>query len=145
MTEIIPVLSVRGVLVIIGVGGEPIQVSAVDMIPTNRRIQGHASGAAMDSEDTLSGFDVFEMVKKERAELSSQTFWCFAREFSSSGPQPAITSGIGGFALSGDEQRSDSGHCSALACDRSRSGLALALSRARMRSPCQQLKITRPR
>jgi D-arabinose 1-dehydrogenase-like Zn-dependent alcohol dehydrogenase len=62
MTELIPGLSVRGVLVIIGVGGEPIQVSAVDMIPTNRRIQGHASGAAIDSEDTLK-FSVVSSVR----------------------------------------------------------------------------------
>ena len=53
-SELIPGLAVRGVLMIIGVGGEPIQVNAVDMIPTNRTIQGHASGAAIDSEDTLN-------------------------------------------------------------------------------------------
>jgi len=54
MSALIPGLSVRGVLVIIGVGAEPIQVSAIDMIPANRTIQGHASGAAIDSEDTLN-------------------------------------------------------------------------------------------
>ncbi len=62
VTEIIPGLSVRGVVVIIGVGGEPIQVSAIDMIPANRRIQGHASGAAIDSEDTLN-FSVLSNVR----------------------------------------------------------------------------------
>jgi D-arabinose 1-dehydrogenase-like Zn-dependent alcohol dehydrogenase len=61
-SELIPGLSVRGVLVIIGVGAEPIQVSAIDMIPANRRIEGHASGAAIDSEDTLN-FSVLSGVR----------------------------------------------------------------------------------
>lgn len=61
-SELIPGLSVRGVLVIIGVGAEPIQVSAIDMIPANRTIRGHASGAAIDSEDTLN-FSVLAGVK----------------------------------------------------------------------------------
>ncbi len=52
-SELIPGLSVRGVIMIIGVGGEPIQVSALDVIASNRTVQGHASGAAIDSEDTL--------------------------------------------------------------------------------------------
>jgi alcohol dehydrogenase/propanol-preferring alcohol dehydrogenase len=54
MSALIPGLSARGVLMIVGVGAEPIQVSAIDMIPANRTIQGHASGAAIDSEDTLN-------------------------------------------------------------------------------------------
>jgi D-arabinose 1-dehydrogenase-like Zn-dependent alcohol dehydrogenase len=54
MSALIPGLSARGVLVIVGVGAEPIHVSAIDMIPANRTIQGHASGAAIDSEDTLN-------------------------------------------------------------------------------------------
>jgi D-arabinose 1-dehydrogenase-like Zn-dependent alcohol dehydrogenase len=62
MTELVPGLSVRGVMIVIGVGGEPIQVSATDIIPTNRTIQGHASGAAIDSEDTLN-FSVLSGVR----------------------------------------------------------------------------------
>jgi D-arabinose 1-dehydrogenase-like Zn-dependent alcohol dehydrogenase len=61
-SELIPGLSVRGVIMIIGVGVEPIQVSALDVIATNRAVQGHASGAAIDSEDTLN-FSVLSGVR----------------------------------------------------------------------------------
>jgi D-arabinose 1-dehydrogenase-like Zn-dependent alcohol dehydrogenase len=53
MSELIPGLSVRGKLIVVGVGTEPIQVNALDLIATNRTIYGHASGASIDSEDTL--------------------------------------------------------------------------------------------
>ena len=62
MSELIPGLAVRGKLVVIGVGADPIQVSAVDLIATNRTIQGHASGASIDSEDTLK-FSVLAAVR----------------------------------------------------------------------------------
>ncbi|HEY8509580.1 MAG TPA: alcohol dehydrogenase [Steroidobacteraceae bacterium] len=62
MSALIPGLSVRGKLLVIGVGAEPIQVSAVDLIATNRTIQGHASGASIDSEDTLK-FSVLTAVR----------------------------------------------------------------------------------
>jgi D-arabinose 1-dehydrogenase-like Zn-dependent alcohol dehydrogenase len=62
MSELIPGLSVRGKLIVIGVGAEPIQVSAVDLIATNRTIQGHASGASIDSEDRLR-FSVLAAVR----------------------------------------------------------------------------------
>ena len=52
-SELIPGLAVRGKLIVIGVGTEPIQVNAMDLIATNRTIHGHASGASIDSEDTL--------------------------------------------------------------------------------------------
>jgi D-arabinose 1-dehydrogenase-like Zn-dependent alcohol dehydrogenase len=52
-SDLIPGLAVRGVLMVIGVGGEPIQVNALDVIATNRTVQGHASGAAIASEDAL--------------------------------------------------------------------------------------------
>lgn len=61
-SELIPGLSVRGVIMIIGVGGEPIQVNAIDVIAANRTLQGHASGAAIDSEDTLN-FSVLSGVR----------------------------------------------------------------------------------
>jgi len=61
-SALVPGLAPRGVLVIIGVGAEPVQFSAVDMIPANRRIQGHASGTSKDSEDTL-GFSLLSHVK----------------------------------------------------------------------------------
>jgi alcohol dehydrogenase len=62
MSELIPGLSMRGKLIVIGVGAEPIQVSAVDLIAANRTIQGHASGASIDSEDTLK-FSVLAAVR----------------------------------------------------------------------------------
>lgn len=55
-------LSARGVLIVIGVGAEPIQLSAIDLIPANRTVKGHASGAAIDSEDTLN-FSVLSKVR----------------------------------------------------------------------------------
>lgn len=60
-SELIPGLSVRGKLIVIGVGTEPIQVNAMDLIATNRTIHGHASGASIDSEDTLK-FSVLSAV-----------------------------------------------------------------------------------
>ena len=62
MSELVPGLSVRGKLIVIGVGAEPIQVSAVDLIATNRTIHGHASGTSIDSEDTLK-FSVLAAVR----------------------------------------------------------------------------------
>jgi D-arabinose 1-dehydrogenase-like Zn-dependent alcohol dehydrogenase len=62
MSDIVPGLSVRGTLVIVGVGTEPVQVSAIDLILMNRSIKGHASGAAMDSEDMLN-FSVLSSVR----------------------------------------------------------------------------------
>lgn len=61
-SQLIPGLAARGVIMIIGVGGEPIQINATDLIPTNRTVQGHASGAAIDSEDTLN-FSVLSGVR----------------------------------------------------------------------------------
>jgi D-arabinose 1-dehydrogenase-like Zn-dependent alcohol dehydrogenase len=61
-SDVIPGLAVRGTLVVIGVGAEPIKVSASDLIPGNRVIKGHASGTAIDSEDTLK-FSVLSGVR----------------------------------------------------------------------------------
>jgi D-arabinose 1-dehydrogenase-like Zn-dependent alcohol dehydrogenase len=54
MSEVIPGLAVRGRLVVIGVGSDKIEVSPFDLIGASRTIVGHASGASIDSEDTLS-------------------------------------------------------------------------------------------
>jgi D-arabinose 1-dehydrogenase-like Zn-dependent alcohol dehydrogenase len=62
MSELIPGLSVRGTLLVIGVGAEPIQASTIDLIGASRTIQGHASGASIDSEDTLN-FSVLTAVR----------------------------------------------------------------------------------
>lgn len=62
MSALVPGLSVRGTLVVLGVGAEPIQLSAIDLIPASRSIKGHPSGAAIDSEDTLN-FSVLSSVR----------------------------------------------------------------------------------
>lgn len=54
MSVVIPGLAVRGRLVVVGVGMDPIEVSAFDLIGGSRTISGHASGASIDSEDTLA-------------------------------------------------------------------------------------------
>jgi D-arabinose 1-dehydrogenase-like Zn-dependent alcohol dehydrogenase len=54
MSAVIPGLAVRGKLIVIGVGADPIEVSTVDLILGSRTVVGHASGASIDSQDTLS-------------------------------------------------------------------------------------------
>lgn len=54
MSAVIPGLAVRGRLVVVGVGMDPIEVSPVDLIGGSRTIAGHASGASIDSQDTLA-------------------------------------------------------------------------------------------
>ena len=50
----IPGLAVRGQLIVVGVGMDPIQVSGLDLIMGSRSVVGHASGASIDSQDTLA-------------------------------------------------------------------------------------------
>ena len=54
MSSVIPGLAVRGRLVVVGVGADPIQISAFDLIMGSRTVVGHASGASIDSQDTLA-------------------------------------------------------------------------------------------
>lgn len=54
MSALIPGLAVRGKMVVVGVGMDPIEVSGLDLIGGSRSIVGHASGASIDSEDTLA-------------------------------------------------------------------------------------------
>lgn len=54
MSAVIPGLAVRGKLVVVGVGMDPIKVSTADLILGSRSIVGHASGASIDSQDTLA-------------------------------------------------------------------------------------------
>jgi len=54
MSAVIPGLAVRGRLVVVGVGMDPIEVSALDLIGGSRSVTGHASGASIDSQDTLA-------------------------------------------------------------------------------------------
>jgi D-arabinose 1-dehydrogenase-like Zn-dependent alcohol dehydrogenase len=54
MSSVIPGLVVRGRLVVVGVGADPIQISPLDLIMGSRTVVGHASGASIDSQDTLA-------------------------------------------------------------------------------------------
>ena len=54
MMPVIDGLAVRGRLIVEGVDAEPIQVSSLQLIGASRSIVGHASGASIDSEDTLA-------------------------------------------------------------------------------------------
>jgi D-arabinose 1-dehydrogenase-like Zn-dependent alcohol dehydrogenase len=53
MSELVPGLAPRGKLLVIGAGGDPLQVQTGLMIGGSKTIQGWASGVATDSEDTL--------------------------------------------------------------------------------------------
>jgi D-arabinose 1-dehydrogenase-like Zn-dependent alcohol dehydrogenase len=54
MSAVIPGLAVRGRLVVVGVGSDKIEVAPFDLIGASRSIVGHASGASIDSQDTLA-------------------------------------------------------------------------------------------
>ena len=54
MSAVIPGLAVRGKLIVLGVGMDPIEVSTLDLISGSRSVTGHASGASIDSQDTLA-------------------------------------------------------------------------------------------
>jgi D-arabinose 1-dehydrogenase-like Zn-dependent alcohol dehydrogenase len=53
MSALIPGLARSGKLLVIGAPAEPLSVSAFDLIPARRAVQGWPSGTAIDSEDTL--------------------------------------------------------------------------------------------
>ena len=54
MSAMIPGLAVRGRLMVIGVGMDPIEVSPIDLIGASRSVTGHVVGAPINSEDTLA-------------------------------------------------------------------------------------------
>jgi propanol-preferring alcohol dehydrogenase len=54
MAATIDGLAVRGRLIVVGVDPEPIEVSPIQLITASRSIVGHASGASIDSQDTLA-------------------------------------------------------------------------------------------
>jgi D-arabinose 1-dehydrogenase-like Zn-dependent alcohol dehydrogenase len=54
MGAVIPGLAVRGRLVVVGVGFDPIEVSPLHLIGSSLSVTGHASGASIDSQDTLA-------------------------------------------------------------------------------------------
>jgi D-arabinose 1-dehydrogenase-like Zn-dependent alcohol dehydrogenase len=54
MTAAFGGLGVRGRMIVVGASGEPLAVTPGQLIGGNRSIHGHASGTAMDSQDTLA-------------------------------------------------------------------------------------------
>lgn len=54
MTPAIEGLAVRGRLIVVGVDFKPIQISPLQLIGASRSVVGHASGASIDSQDTLA-------------------------------------------------------------------------------------------
>ena len=54
MSAMVPGLAVRGRLVVVGAGLDPIEVSPLDLIFGSRSVVGHASGASIDSQDTMA-------------------------------------------------------------------------------------------
>jgi D-arabinose 1-dehydrogenase-like Zn-dependent alcohol dehydrogenase len=77
MSAVIPGLAVRGKLVVLGVGPEPIEASPLDLIGGSRSVVGHASGASIDSQDALAFSalaDVRPMIETVPLERASEAF-----------------------------------------------------------------------
>jgi len=53
MSALVDGLGANGVMLVIGVGPDPISVTAAQLIFGNKAVKGWASGTAVDSEDTL--------------------------------------------------------------------------------------------
>ena len=62
ISAVIDGIGVGGKLVVVGASMEAIQVSPLQLISASRGIQGHASGASIDSEDTLN-FSVLAKIR----------------------------------------------------------------------------------
>src|SRR5262245_48328087 len=62
MGRLVPGLAARGKLIVVGVPGDPIQLSAVPLIFGGRFIYGSLTGTPIDSEDTLA-FSVLENIR----------------------------------------------------------------------------------
>ena len=54
MTDTLAGLSARGQVIVIGAPHDPLQISALQLIPGSKSVAGWASGTAQDSEDTLN-------------------------------------------------------------------------------------------
>lgn len=54
ISKMIPALAIEGVMIVVAAPFEPLQVGAVDLISRSARIQGWASGSAVDSTDTMA-------------------------------------------------------------------------------------------
>ena len=77
MSAVIPGLAVRGRLVVVGVGMDPIEVSALDLISGSRTVTGHASGASIDSQDTLA----FSALSGVRPTIETMPLECAAEAY----------------------------------------------------------------
>ncbi len=77
MSAVIPGLAVRGRLVVVGVGMDPIDVSALDLISGSRTVTGHASGASIDSQDTLA----FSALSGVRPTIETMPLECAAEAY----------------------------------------------------------------
>jgi D-arabinose 1-dehydrogenase-like Zn-dependent alcohol dehydrogenase len=62
MKAVIDGIGVRGRLIVVGVDAKPVEVSPLQLINASRSVVGHASGASIDSEDTLA-FSVLSGVR----------------------------------------------------------------------------------
>jgi len=62
MAALVPGLSPRGKLIVVGVPQDPIQLSAVSLVFGGRSIYGSLAGTAIDNEDTLA-FSVLENIR----------------------------------------------------------------------------------
>jgi D-arabinose 1-dehydrogenase-like Zn-dependent alcohol dehydrogenase len=54
ISQLVPALGIEGTLMIVGAPFDPIQVSAIDLISMDRRVQGWSSGTATDSTDAVA-------------------------------------------------------------------------------------------
>jgi D-arabinose 1-dehydrogenase-like Zn-dependent alcohol dehydrogenase len=54
MEAVVGGLGVNGKLIVLGAAGEPLQISALDLIMARRSIVGWPSGSSIDSQDTLT-------------------------------------------------------------------------------------------
>jgi propanol-preferring alcohol dehydrogenase len=62
MSTLVGALAPRGQMVVVGVGVDPIEISAAEIVTSPRSIQGALTGSAIDGEDTLS-FSVLQKVR----------------------------------------------------------------------------------
>lgn len=54
ISQLVPGLGLDGCLLVVAAAAEPLQVSAIDLISGDRRVQGWSSGTAIDSTETMA-------------------------------------------------------------------------------------------
>lgn len=70
-------LGVRGRLIAVGADTKPVQMSPLQLINANRSVVGHASGASIDSEDTLA----FSVLSGVRPMIETMPLACTAEAY----------------------------------------------------------------